>query len=210
MINNVPFYENDGDGNQCLQVAARSVIKYFLGKDCSLEELDKLTKRKADLWTYTPQIVSVLHDLGLRVKYYSKEALESFLAGENYFRKHYGKDADKILKFTDVPIVVKSIKNLLNYGVFENSKISIFSIEKYIEEGCVPIVLIDNNKIVGGDGSYQGHAVVITGFDAEFIYYHDSGPRNPTSNKKVDKNTFIEAMDANGTDNDCVIVFGKR
>jgi hypothetical protein len=96
MINNIPFYENDGDGNQCLQVSGRSVIKHFLDKDYSLEELDILTKRKANLWTYTPQIASVLHDIGLKIKYYSKEPLEPFLAGEDYFREHYGKDADRI------------------------------------------------------------------------------------------------------------------
>jgi hypothetical protein len=210
MINNIPFYENDGDGNQCLQVASRSVIKHFLDKDYSLEKLDKLTGRKANLWTYTPQIASVLHDVGLKIKYYSKEALEPFLGGEDYLREHYGKDADKILKFTDVPVVIKFIENLLTYDIFEKRKISISSIEKEVKKGYLPIVLIDNNVIAGKNNFYQGHAVVITGFDNETVYYHDSGPNNPTPNKQIDKKTFVKAMDANGTDNDCIIVFGKR
>jgi hypothetical protein len=210
MMNNIPFYENDGDGNQCLQVASRSVIKHFLDKDYSLEQLDKLTGRKANLWTYTPQIVSVLHDVGLKIKYYSKEALEPFLGGEDYLREHYGKDADKILKFTDVSVVIKFIENLLTYDIFEKRKISISSIEKEVKKGHLPIVLIDNNVIAGKNNFYQGHAVVITGFDNEAVYYHDSGPNNPTPNKQIDKKTFVKAMDANGTDNDCIIVFGKR
>ena len=210
MILDVPFYENDGDGNQCLQVAGKCIIKYFLDKEYSLEELDGLTGRKMNHWTCTSQIASVLHDVGLRVKFYSKEPLEPFLDGEKFYREHYGKDAEKILKFIDVPIVTKSIENLLNYNIFEKKKVSISLIEKYISEGSVPLVLIDNNKIAGKEDFYQGYAVVITGFDDGHIYHHDSGPSNPAPNKKVDKKLFIDAMDANGTDNDCIIVFGKR
>ncbi len=119
MILKIPFYENNGDGNQCMQVGMKCVLKYFLDKDFPLIELDKLTGRKENLWTYTSQIVSVLYDLGLDLKFYSKEDLEPFLEGEPFIRKHFGKDADKILKFTDVPTVVKATEKLLNYNIFE-------------------------------------------------------------------------------------------
>ncbi len=205
---NIPFYKNGN--NQCLQTAGKCIIKYFLNKDYSLKELDRLTGRKTNYWTCTSQIASVLNDVGLKVKFYSKENLEPFLEGEKFYREHYGKDADRILKFVDIPIVTKSVKNLLTYNIFEKKKLSISSIEQYIERGCVPLVLIDNNKITGKDDFYRGHAVVITGFDDKYIYYHDSGPNNPTPNKKIKKEIFVEAMDANGTDNDCIIVFGKK
>ncbi|MFH1452009.1 MAG: C39 family peptidase [archaeon] len=210
MILKVPFYKNDGDGNQCMQVSMKSILKYFLDKDFSLEELDNLTGRKENLWTYTTQIVSVLYCLGLDLKFYSKEELEPFLEGESFIRKHFGKDAEKILKFTDVPVVVKSTKNLLNYNLFEKKILSLDEIEKHILEGHVLLVLVDYNKISRKEGNYQGHSVVITGFDDDYIYFHESGPSNPEPNKKVSKKIFEEAMNANGTDNDCVVVFGKR
>ena len=118
----VSFYENKGDGNQCMQVTMKSVLKHFLDKDFSLEELDKLTGRKNGLWTWTSQVVIVLHDLGLRIKYYSKSDLEPFLQGEPFIRKHFGKDSDKILKFTDLPVVLESINKLLKYNIFEKRK----------------------------------------------------------------------------------------
>ena len=124
MILKIPFYENKGDGNQCMQVAMKSVLKHFLDKDFSLAELDKLTGRKENLWTWTSQVVTVLHDLGLKVKYYSKSDLEPFLEGEPFIREHFGEDADKILKFTDVPVVLESIKRLLKYDIFEKIKLS--------------------------------------------------------------------------------------
>ena len=210
MILKIPFYENNGDGNQCMQVGMKCVLKHFLDKDFPLDELDKLTGRKENLWTYTSQIVSVLYDLGLDLKFYSKEELEPFLEGEPFIRKHFGKDADKILKFTDVPTVVKATEKLLNYNIFEKRILSVKDIEEHIKQGHVPMVLIDYNKIVRKEDFYQGHFVVITGFDEEHIYFHESGPKNAEPNKKVKKEFFEEAINANGTDNDCVIVCGKR
>ncbi|MBI2658376.1 hypothetical protein HYX08_06825 [Candidatus Woesearchaeota archaeon] len=210
MMLDVPFYENKLEGNQCMQASMKSVLKHFLDKEFSLQELDRLTGRKKGFWTWTSQIVTVLHDLGLDLKYYSKTDLGPFLEGEPFIRKHFGKDADKILKFTDLPEVMKSIKKLKKYGVFEKKRLSFDDIANYIKQQHVPLMLIDWNKIAGIKGSFQGHLVVVTGFDEENVFYHESGPRNPAPDKQVSKKIFMEAWNANGTDNDVVIVFGKR
>lgn len=52
--------------------------------------------------------------------------------------------------------------------------------------------------------------LILEGFDSKSIYYHESGPGDPTPNKKVSKKAFIKAWNANGTDNDVVLVYGKR
>ena len=210
MMLKIPFYENNGDGNQCMQVAMKCALKYFLDKEYTLEELDKLTGRKENLGTFTSQIVSVLYDLGLDLKFYSKEDLELFLEGEPFIRKHFGKDAEKILKFTDVPTVIEATKKLLNYNIFEKKKISFEEIEEHIDQNHLPLVLIDHNKIIQKADFYHGHFVVLTGYDDSYVYYHESGPNNPEPNKKIKKEIFIGALNANGTDNDCVIIFGKR
>lgn len=193
-----------------MQVCGRIIIKHFLSEDYSLDRLDELTERKAGLWIYTPQIVSILDDVGLKTKFYSKENLEPFLEGEAFYRRHFGKDADEIVKHTDILGVSKAIRKLLNYDGFKNRKISFGEIEGYIKDGHIVLILIDNNKISGEDGFYRGHAVIVTGFDNNNIYYHDSGPRDAGANKKARKDVFVKAMDANGTDNDCVVVFGKK
>ncbi|MFH0857447.1 MAG: peptidase C39 family protein [Candidatus Magasanikbacteria bacterium] len=210
MILNIPFYENRGDGNQCMQVAMKCVLEYFLNKRFSLNELDKLTGRKEHLWTYTLQIAPVLYDLGLELKFYSKEDLKSFLEGESFIRENYGKDAEKILKFTDIPIIVQATKKALDYDLFERREVSLEDIQDHLEKGHVPMILIDYNKIVKEVDFYQGHFVVVTGFDDEHVFFHESGPENPEPNKKVKKEIFKEAFYANGTDNDCIIVYGKK
>ena len=210
MILNIPYFENNNDGKQCMQVAMKCVISYFLNKDISLDELDKLTWREEGFWTYTSQIVSVLYDLGLDLSYYSKEDLEPLLEWEWFIRTYYGKNADKILRYTDIDVVVKSVEKLLSYDVFEKKVISILDIQNYLMQGYVPMVVIDNNVILGINDFYQGHFVVITWFDEDHIYYHESWPKEWEANKKVEKELFEKAFNANGTANDCVVVRGIR
>lgn len=188
----------------------QSALDFFLYKKFSLKELDKLTGRKKDFWTWTSQIVPVLHDLGLKVRYFSNSDLEPFLNGERYFKEHFGQDADKILKFTDMPKVLKSIRTLIKYDLFEKKKITLEDIENYLNKGYLSLVLVDHNILMGKNDLYQGHMVVVTGFTNSYIYYHESGPERPTLNKRVKRQTFYRAMTANGTDNDVVVVFGKR
>jgi hypothetical protein len=206
----IPFYKNEGDGNQCMQVAMQSVIKHFLNKEYSREELDKLTGRKPNLWTWTPQVVPVLYDIGLNLRFYSKTDLKPLLEGEIFIKEHFGKDADKILKFTDVTVLVESVKKLLEYDLFERKILSPEEIELHIEKCHALIFIIDNNKITDAEKLYQGHYVVMTGFDEENVFYHDSGPVNPEADKKIPKTTFMEAWNANGTDNDVIVIHGKR
>jgi len=187
----------------------QSVLKHFLDKEYSLDELDKLTGRKDGFFTWTSQIVPVLYDLGLNVKYYSRTALDPFLEGENYIRKHYSDSAEKILKVTDMPIFIDSIKKLKKYNLFEKKILPFENIEKNLLNGYIPMVVINHKTIKGEDG-WLGHFVVITGFDKENIFYHESGPFEPTPNKKVSKEMFIKAWNDSSTDNDVVIVYGKR
>ena len=210
MIISVPFYENKGDGKQCMQITMKSVLKHFLNKDFSLEELDKLTGRKAGFWTSTSQVATGLQDLCLKVKHYSKSDLEPYLQGEPFILKQFGKDAEKILKYTDMPVFLESITRLIKYDIFEKRKLSFDEIEDHIKQGHIPLILIDYNKMTGKKDLYQGHFVVVTGFDDQNVFYHESGPTNPEANKKMLKSIFIEAWNANGTDNDTVIVYGKR
>ena len=206
----VPFYTNtSADGDRCYQVAMKSVLKYFLGKEFDLDELDRLTKRKPRKATATSQIVPVLHDLGLEVRYFSKTEIEPMLEGESYIRRLYGKDAEVILKWVDVEVMVESARVLLTYDLFEKKVLSVGEIEGYIRAGHVPLVLLDWNRLNNRD-SYHGHFGVLTGFDTENFYFHQSGPSDPTPNLRIGKKAFLDAWNANGTDNDIVIVYGAR
>jgi uncharacterized protein YvpB len=64
--------------------------------------------------------------------------------------------------------------------------------------------------IYGPTDGFTGHLVVVTGFDDQNVFFHESGPFNAQPNYKVPKRLFIDAWNSKGTDNDAIIVFGKR
>lgn len=210
MLLDVPFYTNTNDGNQCYQVCMQAVLDYYLGKKYSVEELDKLTKRKTGMWTWTTQIVPVLYDLGLEVKYYSKDNPELFSGGEKAIRDYFGQDAEKILEHTNVPVMIESIKNCQKYNLFEERVLPFKEIEDHISQNHVVLALIDWNIVAEKEDLFEGHMVVVTGFDESNVYYHESGPVNPQPNKKVSKKLFVRAWNEPSTGNDLVIVMGKR
>src|SRR5690606_19486699 len=96
-----------------------------LHKQYTLEELDSITQRKQNEWTYTSQIAYALHQLGLDVHYYSKYPIAPLLDGEAYFVKHYGKDAQNIIDHTNIPVIVESVKNLIALDIFEQKIVTI-------------------------------------------------------------------------------------
>lgn len=209
-LHDVPFYTNDQNGVQCMQVAMQCVLEYFLQKKFSLEELDTLTNRTDKHWTFTTQIVSVLYDLGLDVTYYSKTNIALMLEGKSFLRSQYGDQYEHILQYTDVDAMIHSVKKLSSYNLFTQKILTQEDFEYCLDQGSIPMALIDYNTLIQKPGIYHGHFVVITGYDEHSIYFHESGPKNAKAHTSVPKDIFLNAFNANGTDNDCVIVRGAR
>jgi hypothetical protein len=206
----IPFFKNDRDGDQCMQVAMKSVIKYYLDQDYSLRELDKLTQRSENQWTWTPQIVASLHKLGLEVQYFSTIDAQRFVDDRSYFFDHYGNSAADFAEVIDLDVVINSITEVVEKDLFENKKVEISEIESAIDKGSTPMLLINWNILAGEDSEYQGHLVVVTGYDEDHLYYHEPGPTDPEPHKKVEKQLFLDAWDQKETDHDVVIVYGER
>lgn len=205
-----PFYPNTGDGRQCYQVAMQVVLKHFLGKDFSREELDALTERKTEFWTWTAQIVPVLHDLGLNVKFFSSRDPKDFLEGEAFIKRAYGDDAEIQLQMTDMPVLLNAVRRLINTDLYEHKTLEWPDIEEALQQGCVPLVLFNNTVMSERTGPFQGHFVTVTGFDDDAVFYHESRPFEPTPDRKVPKQRFIDAWMHPAADRDTVIVYGKR
>ncbi|MDD4353907.1 MAG: peptidase C39 family protein, partial [Candidatus Nanoarchaeia archaeon] len=140
--------------------------------------------------------------------YYSIDELEPFLKGLPYFYEKYGEDAEIIIKKTDLPVLLDSIKKLKKHDLFINKKFEFSKISDELLKGNIVIVII-NTKILEGLKGYNGHFVVITGIDDENVFYHDSGPKNPTPNKKVKRALFESAWNDKNTGNDVLIVRKK-
>jgi hypothetical protein len=209
MLLNIPFYKNNENGNQCLQVGMQTAIKYFLNKDYSLSELDKMSGRRDNLWTWTSQIVVPMYELGLNLKYYAGTNFRLFQSID-YIKKHFKNDANIVLAHTDMPVLIDSINKLEKYDLFELKNLKIDEIITHIDQNHLILVTLDNSKLYKNNKPFEGHMIVLTGYDKSCFYYHESGPENPKPNSKVTFENFTIASDLNGKDEDIVIVFGKN
>lgn len=212
MLLKVPFYKNNRDSTQCAQVAMRSVLKYYTGKTFSLKDLDETTGRRGSYWTWTVQMVVGLHELGLDVKNYCPVRLEPLLLGEPYIRKFFGKDADKVLQKSELPVLFEFVKKTQEYRLYSRKKFTISDIERHLSKNHLPLVFVDFNILHKKRGTYGGHFVVVTGFDRKNIFYHESEKMGtkPTPNLKIPKSEFKKAAFLGKKYQDIIIVYGMR
>jgi len=204
---NIPLYKNSTDRNSCLQACVGMVVDYLTGKKYSLDELDKLTGRKKGKWTYTVQGVVTLHDLGLEVTYYSVHNPNLYTRGEKYIRKTFGKNAERILKYTDLSAVKKSVQKMSGNDLFRKKRVSLDDIKIAVQKNKVPIVLV-NIEIINSSNvdRYTGHFIVVTGFDDKYVYYNDPGPKNSGKNKKITREIFEKSREEKTTKYSVIIV----
>lgn len=186
MVMDIPFYSSRGE--RCMQTCMRIVLKYFLDKDYSLDMLDKLTWRSGNEWTLPQQVAVVLADLGLEVGYYSSAVCGN---GDIINQAHvHGLLATK--RINDRAALYFT-SEMLERNIFHHQTLSIAQIESLLDAGWLPIFVFDTSKFTNAK-VFSGHAGVLTGYDADYWYYHESGPKMIKPHLKVSKMKLYDAM----------------
>lgn len=112
---------------------------------------------------------------------------------------------------------VSSSEEKLNRLKIESSKLGVkieeksFSLEELLLKmslDCIPIVLLDWNKVKGKAG-YHGHFVPVVGYDKGNVYVHNSGEANSGKFMAIKRSLFDEARKAEGTDEDIVFIYRR-
>lgn len=79
MLKNVPFYENTRDNTHCFQAAIRMVLKYYFpDEEYSFDELEVITHKPKDKWTWPMAGLTYLADHDLAVIHISDLDYERF------------------------------------------------------------------------------------------------------------------------------------
>jgi hypothetical protein len=210
MIKKIPFYLNHG--HRCAQVAMKSVLKYILPeKDFSYKYLDQITNHSSDKITFLSQIAAGFSKLGINFEYYvqpnwSKAALSDNF--DNALRNYYRDKTENLLAKIDKTSLQDSVKCILgDKRVVETSeKPSLEKIEFNINDGKIPIALINYDTFVGRENKYSGHYLILTGFDKKNFIYHDTGPKGAGANKTVSKERFSKSWNLCFFDHDLIVV----
>ena len=206
---NIPFYPNDGDGKQCFQACMRSILNYYELPDKTLQELDATSGRHRNEWTWTPQVIYALHQLGINSTYYTQSDLRQALDVKKYIREQFGKQATKYLQLTNVDSVQTSTKWVITSKRYEERAVPKEEIIAWLDKKQPVIALLDWNVITRQEKSYQGHAVVITGYDEKHFFVHHNGPTNAQAHLPITYKNFFEAQTP-PTDHDLIHVQGIK
>jgi len=195
----VPFLQQTTNLN-CGPMALKMILSYF-GEDIDINIIEKKSRLKKDKGFSTGQIALASIELGFKTRLFT--IAETFNL-ENMELDFYKKYAHEDLEWYD-----KILEEAKGKGVEVNLKsISIEEIQSLITENSIPIILLDWNIIKDKkDKGYQGHFVVIVGYDKDNIYVHNHGLKSPKPFLSIKKEIFDEARKAKGTEEEIVVIY---
>jgi hypothetical protein len=172
-----PFYANTPDNTHCFQASIRMILKYFLpDKDFTWDELDRLTAKKEGLWTWPMQGLINLKKMGFDViDLEDFDYLRLSEEGEDYLQEIYGKESASIqVKNSDMEQERRLAGEFLKEFGKKDKLPALTDIKKYLEKGYLVCCNV-NAKVFVDKVGYEGHFVVVTGFDKGNFYINDPG-----------------------------------
>jgi len=199
----VPFYVCEG--RRCAQTALRSVLAYK-GIRKSFEELDEMVGSDSTNSVSMVQLANALKEEGLEFNYFVRpNFFEGFYTNLKILDEKYPK---RISRGFNVQALFDSYQRIREGSLFEvrDLKPSLEEFEKFIEEDKVPLCMIDYNISTGEESKRNGHYVVVTGIDRDYVYSHQSGPEDFMANKPFRRKNFLKGWDFSFIDWDLIVV----
>ena len=207
MEKEIPYFKQPDDSH-CFQACLKMILKYFFPeRDFTYEELETISDKPENKWTWLCAVSVKLKNMGLKVKHYSVFDYNDFVkSGEDYIRKTYEKSiAEKMIRLTDIKSEVENSDRMLKENVFELKEVSLRDVENWFKDGYTAIFLI-NCSIINKESGYEGHYVVLTGFDDENVFINDPDRWKGSPNRKVEKDLFVKAWSFPEKENTVILI----
>ncbi|MEK6889408.1 MAG: hypothetical protein AABW80_04870 [Nanoarchaeota archaeon] len=148
------------------------------------------------MWTI--QVALAAAEMGYSVDFYSKSLKPNKENLSLEFYKRYSADFEKLEKW---------LRELNKIGKSEEKELKLEELLGKINKESLAIVLVDWNMVSGKEEKgYQGHFVVITGYDEENVYLNVSRIKDSNKDFPVKRELFDRARKAKGTDEEIVII----
>jgi len=207
MEKEMPYFKQP-DNTHCFQACLKMILKYFFPeKDFTYEELDKISDKPKDKWTWRCNALVELKKMGLNIKTYSSFDYNDFIKnGADYIRKRYDKEvAEKMIGMSDIESEIENTEKMLKENIFELKELLFEDAENFFKKNYV-IILLVNSRIINNKSGYSGHFVILTGFDKDSIFIHDPSIENGSPNRKVKKDLFVKAWKYPEKENDVILI----
>lgn len=181
------------------------ILGYFEpGKSYTTKHLEEITGMRPDKAAWEMQFSIWFINNGFEVKHFSTFDYQAFKQdGMEYIRKTYGEEvANWQIANSDIDSALKLIDEYTKKVKIVHRKPTIKDIVEQMKSGYIVRVGV-NSGFLNNTGRYVGHSVVVTGYDASSIWFHDPG-LPPMKNRETDHQTFQKAMDSFGSEIDAI------
>ena len=158
-----------------------------------MEELEKITEKKAGLSTWPQAGILWMKEHGFEVENIEVFDYERFIReGLKYLQEFYGEEAGQWQeKYSDIPKEQQRCKDFIQKINTEKRLPDFNDIKKFVDEGYLVLCLINAMTLENKEG-YSGHVIVVIGYDDNGLFMHDPGPP-PIENRYVSWQDFENA-----------------
>jgi hypothetical protein len=197
----VPYVRQGRDSN-CYQACLMMMLKKFFPEEkYTSRDMDRLTRRKPNHWTFEAQLVPALLEKGLEVKLFATTEYNKI--SPEYVSRNYGAHVAPLIDYG----AVRWARGHLKPEFYSRKALSWAEVERYFRQGYLAMLCVEENALwKGAPGRFSGHAVLVVGVSGESVYIHDP-KRGP--NLAVPEANLVRAWEANGTDRAVLFVREK-
>lgn len=177
MKNNVSFFSNTSDNTHCFQACVAMILKYFLpNKEYSWSQIEQTTNYHKGLWTWPMAGMIHLKKMGFDVISMEDFDYEKFASfGEKYLYERVDKKvAKEQIKHSDILGEVNYAKEFIRLFSKQIQIPTNQDIHRLLSEGYLVICNVNGLKLRGLEG-YEGHFILLFGYDEKNFYLHDPG-----------------------------------
>ena len=195
----VPFYAAKRD-TDCGPLALKMALEFF-GEEHSFDDIATAQKALPSGLVWSIGIARAATKHGFFAKFFS---CENFNLDDNdiaYYEEHANNEARKILR--DLLLEAKDLDIAM-----EQKDLGLEDLLSYVSHDSLPIVLV-NWFVLGGVSGFNGHFLLVTGFDEEFVYVHNPGLASAQAHLPIRRDLFLKAWESKGTDKDTVVICKK-
>lgn len=160
-----------------------------------------------DTYTFPPQLAILLDHYGVRTEVFSSDSINTSMEDFGQFRRWYGKDFKKQMKFIDISSFDFMVIKFRKKKLFRKKVTEFKELIKFFKKGLLVAIPIDWTTLSNKNGSYQGHFVIITGIEDKNIYIHDP---DIGSFQKYTMSQLKKAWEHPAIADDYLIAYGKK
>jgi 23S rRNA pseudouridine1911/1915/1917 synthase len=193
----VPFYANHEDNMHCMLAAYRSVIDYFLKREASWEELEKLSGYSPGRAAWTVQALVGMLDMGFNIRMIEPFDYQRYMKeGESYLKTRYSdEELQWYYKYSNIREIRPLIPPFLKRVDSECRIATLRDIDDMLDDGRLVFVTVNSRKLNGKEG-FASHALLVTDRQGDAYIAHDSGGKTaqPQPNREISRQQLQEAM----------------